>query len=100
MLYKFRFNGSIKALGYRTFAIHPRVLAEAAESVRAERMTPEEGALVFVATAQKEGHLGATPGLEYFQKRQRDAWEAEGRVRHRVLNDMLAKYEWRSFAFQ
>ena len=59
MYYGFRFNGSIKALGYRTFTISQKTLAEAAATLQAERTTPEEGAWVFITTAKSRGQLPA-----------------------------------------
>lgn len=99
MFYGFRFSGAVKAMGYRTFTIEQRVLSDAVRIVQAEKMTPEEGALVFVTTARREGRLPRSPELDHFQKRQRDIWEAEGKVRHRYVDRMIERYAWRSFPF-
>jgi len=97
--YGFRFNGSIKALGYRTFTISQTTLAEAAAALQAEKTTPEEGAWVFVTTAKNRGRLPATPQLDARQRRQREDWEQAGRFRPDHVAEMVEKYDWRSFGF-
>lgn len=99
MYYGFRFNGSIKALGYRTFTISQKVLAEAAAALQAEKTTPEEGAWVFITTAKKRGRLPVTPQLDARQHRQREDWEQDGRFRPDRVAEMVEKYDWRSFDF-
>lgn len=99
MYYGFRFNGSIKALGYRTFTISQKTLAEAAATLQAESTTPEEGAWVFITTAKSRGQLPATPQLDARQRRQRAHWVQTGRFRPSRVAKMVEKYDWRSFDF-
>ncbi len=99
MYYGFRFNGSIKALGYRTFTISQKTLAEAAATLLAERTTPEEGAWIFITPAKSRGRLPATPQLNARQRRQRADWVRAGRFRLDRVAKMVEKYDWRSFDF-